>query len=83
MKNSLVIFFFSVLDLFLQVLSKNSIWHFDIIWLISQQFTRRDLTPVAFLVYLFIFDLLYRNFYDFTLYLAEAKTLVIFLESFI
>ena len=25
-------------------------WHFDVTWLISQQFTRRDLKPVAFLV---------------------------------
>ena len=31
---------FSVLGLFLQVLSEKPIWHF---WLISQQFTRRDL----------------------------------------
>ena len=39
---------FSVLDLFLQMLSKKAIWHFDVIWLVSQQFTRRDLKPVAF-----------------------------------
>ena len=40
---------FSVLDLYLQVLSKKSIWYFDVTWLILQQFTRRDLKPAAFL----------------------------------
>ena len=33
---------FPCLDFFLQVLSKKSIWHFDVAWLISQQFTHRD-----------------------------------------
>ena len=36
-QNSMVMFFFSFLDLFAQVLSKKSIWHFDVTWLISQQ----------------------------------------------
>ena len=40
----------SVLNLFLQVLFKKFIWHFDVTRLISQQFTCRDLNPVAFLV---------------------------------
>ena len=44
-------FTFSFLDLFLQVSSKKSIRHFDVIQLISQQFTRRDVKPVAFLVH--------------------------------
>ena len=44
-------FTFSVLDLILQVVSKNSIWDFDVTQLISQQFTHRDLKPVVFLVY--------------------------------
>ena len=35
---------------FLQVLFKKLIWHFDVTWLISQQFTCRDIKPVAFLV---------------------------------
>ena len=29
---------------------QKSIWHFDVTWSISQQFSRRDLKPVAFLV---------------------------------
>ena len=45
-------FTFSVLDLFLQVLSKKTVWYFDVTWLISQQFTSRDLKPVAFHVYI-------------------------------
>ena len=36
----------------IQFLSKKSMVHFDIIWLISQQFTRRDLKLVDFLVQL-------------------------------
>ena len=48
----------SVLETFLQVLSKNSIWHFDVAWLLFQQFNSRDLRPVPFLVILkFIFNL--------------------------
>ena len=39
MQNSVVMFTFSVLGLFLQLLPKNP---FGIFWLISQQFTRRD-----------------------------------------
>ena len=45
-----MMFTFFVLDLFLQVLFKKSIWQFHFTWLISQQFTRRYLKPVAFLV---------------------------------
>ena len=43
---------FSVLDLFLQVLSEKCIRHLDVTFLIliSKQFTPRDLKPVAFLV---------------------------------
>ena len=37
MQNSIVLFTFSVFDL--QVLSKKSLWHFDITWSISQEFT--------------------------------------------
>ena len=44
-------FTFSVLDLFLQVLSKKSIWHFDVTWLILQRFSREDLKPVIFLLF--------------------------------
>ena len=33
---------------FLQVMSKKLIWHFDVTWLISQRFTRRDFKPVTF-----------------------------------
>ena len=40
-------FFFTVLDLFLKVLSKRSTWHFSAAWLISQQFIRKDLKVVA------------------------------------
>ena len=43
-------FTFSVLDLFLQVLSKKSIWHFDVTWLILQRFSREDLKPVILLL---------------------------------
>ena len=43
-------FTFSVLALFLHVLSKNSICHFDGTWLISQQFACTDLKPEVFLV---------------------------------
>ena len=46
----MVMFSFSVLDLFLQVLFEMAISHIDFTWLISQQFTRRDLKPVDFLV---------------------------------
>ena len=41
---------FSCFRSFLQVLSKKFIWHIHITRLISQQFTGRDLNPVAFLV---------------------------------
>ena len=44
----MVMFTFSVLDL-LEVLSKESIGYFDITWLISQQFTGRDIKPAAYL----------------------------------
>ena len=37
----MILMFFSVLDLFLQVLPKKYIWHFGATWLISQPFTRR------------------------------------------
>ena len=47
----MVMFFFSVLDLSLQVLFKKSIWHFNATGLISLQLIRRDLMPVACLVY--------------------------------
>ena len=40
---------FFVLDLFCKFYQE-IYWHFDVAWLISQQFTRRDLKPVAFLV---------------------------------
>ena len=53
----MVVLTFSVLDLFLQILFRKLIWHFDVIWLIPQQFTRRDLKPVAFLV-------LYKNVFN-------------------
>ena len=43
-------FLFSVLDLFLQILSKKYIWRFDVTWLISQQFICIGLKPAAFLV---------------------------------
>ena len=33
-------------------------WHFDITWLISQQFTGRDLEPVDFLVSFKMIDIL-------------------------
>ena len=36
---------------FSQVSSKKSIWIFDVNWLISQKFIRKDLKSVAFLVY--------------------------------
>ena len=49
----MVIFTFSVLNLFLQVLPERFIWHFDITWLVFQQFTRRDLKPAAFPVPVF------------------------------
>ena len=49
MKNSVVMFIFSVLDLFLQVLSKYSILYFDAACLIFQQFTCSDLKSLAFL----------------------------------
>ena len=32
-----------------QLLSKKSIWYFDVILLVSQQFARTDLKPVVFL----------------------------------
>ena len=48
MQNSMIVFTFSVFGL--QVLSKKYIWHFNVIYLISQQFTHKDLEPVAFLV---------------------------------
>ena len=53
-------FTFSVLDLFLQVLSKKAIWHFDVTWLISQQFSRRDSKSVAFLVFIYLLLLVYQ-----------------------
>ena len=49
----MVIFTFSVLNLFLQVLPERFIWHFDITWLVFQQFTRGDLKPAAFPVPVF------------------------------
>ena len=49
MQNSMVLFTFSVFDL--QVLFKKSTWHVDVTWKLSQQFIRRDLKPVAFLLY--------------------------------
>ena len=42
--------YLSVLDLFSVSFSKKCIWYFDITWLISQQFNRRDLRPMTFLV---------------------------------
>ena len=42
---------FYVVYLFLQVLSKKSIWRFDVSWSIYQQFILRDLKPVALLVF--------------------------------
>ena len=48
--NLIVMLTFSVLDLFLQLLSKKSIWYFVVAWSISQQFTRRYLKSVAFFV---------------------------------
>ena len=48
MQNSMVLFNFSVFEL--QVLSKKSIWHFDITWLITQWFTCRDLSYWLFLL---------------------------------
>ena len=58
-------FTFSKFRPFLQSLSKNSTWHFDITRLISLHFTPRDWKPVAYFVakyfgdecgiYLFIF----------------------------
>ena len=44
----MVVFTFFVFDM--QVLSKKFIWYFDVAWLISLQFTRRDVKPVAFLI---------------------------------
>ena len=35
---------------FLKVLPKKFIWHFDVTWLTTQQFTQRDLKPAAFLI---------------------------------
>ena len=43
-------FTFSILDYFFASFVQKSIWHFDVTWLISQQFSRRDLKPVTFLV---------------------------------
>ena len=45
----MVMFTCSILDHFLQVLSKISMWHFIVTWLISRQFTCRDVKLVAFL----------------------------------
>ena len=39
---------FSVLDLFLKVMSKRSIWHFYVIWVISQQFPSQRLEASGF-----------------------------------
>ena len=50
MWNSMVMFTFSVLDLFFANFIQKICWHFDVTWLIPQRFTRRDLKPVAFLV---------------------------------
>ena len=44
----MVVFTFFVFDM--QVLSKKFIWYFDVAWLISLQFTRRVVKPVAFLI---------------------------------
>ena len=44
----MVVFTFFVFDM--QVLSKKFIWYFDVAWLISLQFTRRDVKPVTFLI---------------------------------
>ena len=43
-------------DVLLQVLFKKSVWHFDVTWLISQEFIRRDLKPVAFFVFIWTID---------------------------
>ena len=43
-------FTFSVVDLFLLLLIKKSMWHFGVTWLISQLFPCRDFKPVAFLI---------------------------------
>ena len=50
MQDSMVVSTFSVFGL--QPLSKISIWYFDVTWchLTSQQFSRRDLKPLVFLV---------------------------------
>ena len=49
-KNSMVVFTFSVSDLSLQVFFQKICWHFDVNWLISQYFIRRDLKAMVFLV---------------------------------
>ena len=46
--------FFCYRPFFASFFSNISMWHFDVTWLISQQFTRRDLKPVASLVVMFI-----------------------------
>ena len=56
---------FSIFDLFLQVLSKKSIWNFDITELISQRFTRRDSKPVAFLHLIKHYLRAYESFYEY------------------
>ena len=43
-------FTFPVLDLCLKVFCKKLTWHFDVTSLISQEFTRRDLNQVSFLI---------------------------------
>ena len=43
--------YFSCFTPLLQVLLEKSIWHFDVIWLISDQFIHWDLKAVAFLVW--------------------------------
>ena len=45
--SQIVLVTFSLFDV--QVLSKTSIWYFDVTLLVSQQFTRRDLKPIVFL----------------------------------
>ena len=50
MQNFILIFTFSILDLFCKFVQK-SIWHFGVAWLVSQYISRRDLKPVAFLVW--------------------------------